>query len=328
MTISDKLYKQIEITNPIIEQLVNTKPFLRLKEINQYGGVKVVYPDKYQVSRYQHSLGVYHVLYTLGANLETQVAGLLHDIGHTALSHMYDMALSTHTEDNHEQIMHNLEGWEEIQKILAENNLKIGHPDNYILLKKSLPDIGADRFDYALRDYFFATNAFTDLPIRLLEDVETDEEGMYFKTTDSAVSFAETGNKAMWHVIYEPSVAIVYQSLIEMIRLGLEQNWLSTQDFMQTDKHVIEKMQQNKATIPEKYISVLNREFTVEESPKDKCDFEFIKLKSRYFDPRVKTENGFARASELNAEFKASLNDYIKLFARAKTGIYYKVEFS
>lgn len=328
MIIPDKLYKQIEVSHPIIEQLVNTKPFLRLKEINQYGGVNFVYPDRYQVTRFQHSLGVYHVLKTLGADLETQVAGLLHDIGHTALSHMYDMALNTHTEDNHEQIMHNLEGWDEVQHILSTNNLKLLNPDDYVLIKKSLPDIGADRFDYALRDYFFATNEFSDLPIKLLENVGTDVEGMYFSSLSSATEFANTGNKAMWYVIYEPSVAIIYQSLIEMIRAGFKENWLTNNDFMKTDKYVIAKMMQNKESMPERFSKVFTHKFSVKETTKENCDFEFVKLKSRYFDPRVKENNVTKRASELDPEFKVELDKCTNLFEKAKTGIYYKIKFT
>lgn len=101
MKIHDRLYNEITVDDPIIESLINTKPFQRLKEINQYGGVNFFFPDRYQVSRYQHSLGVYHVLKGIGADLDVQVAGLLHDIGHTAFSHMYDMALATHTEDRY-----------------------------------------------------------------------------------------------------------------------------------------------------------------------------------------------------------------------------------
>ena len=327
MNFPDKLYNQIEISNPIIEELINTRPFQRLKEINQYGGVNFVHPDKYQVTRYQHSLGVYHVLKTLGADLETQVAGLLHDIGHTALSHMYDMALGTHKEDNHEQIMHKLEGWNELQKVLHDNNLSISNPDNYALIKKALPDIGADRFDYALRDYYFATNDFNDLPLKLLKDLGTDDQGIYFNSVGLARTFAETGNKAQECVVYEPSLAIIYQSLINTIRIGFKEKWLSDNDFLKTDKHIIEIMMQHKTSLPEKYIGVFNQKFTVEETTKEDADFEFIKLKSRYFDPRVKTNLGTRRVSELDSDFKAELEKYIAMFERAKSGIYYKVKF-
>lgn len=327
MIIPDKLYKQIEISEPVIEQLIHTKAFLRLKEINQYGGINLFYPDKYQVTRYQHSLGVYHVLKTMGTDLETQIAGLLHDIGHTALSHMYEMALNSHTEDIHEQIAHKLEGWEDIEKILRDNNLKIAHPKEYSLIKKDLPDISADRFDYALRDYFFATNEFSDLPTRLLDSVSIDAEGLHFKSLEDAKKFGEIGNKAMRHVIYEPVLVIVYQSIIEIIRIGLNKGWLTEVDFLKTDKHVISKIMQNKNEIPEKYTKVFTEKYIVEETTEEHYDFKFVKLKSRYFDPRIKLDNKSQRVSELDVTFKTELDEYVTLFERAKLGIYYKIEF-
>ncbi len=299
MVIPDKLYNQIEITDPIIENLINSKPFLRLKDINQYGGVNLVFPDKYQVTRYQHSLGVYHVLKSLRANHEIQIAGLLHDIGHTALSHLYDMALESQTEDNHELIMQNLEGWDEVQNILDKNGLKMMRPDEYVLIKKSLPDIGADRFDYALRDYSFATNEFSDLPIKLLTDIAIDEQGMYFNSLELASKFAEMGNKAMWLVIYDPNIAVVYQSLIEMLRIGIKDGWLSTEDFMKTDKHVVDKIKTRKKLLPEKYIKVLEEKYVVEETDEKHSDFKFMKHKIRYFDPRVKNVNGLVGSPSL-----------------------------
>ena len=44
---------------------------------------------------FEHSLGVYLLLRRLGADRREQVAGLLHDISHTAFSHAVDFLISS-----------------------------------------------------------------------------------------------------------------------------------------------------------------------------------------------------------------------------------------
>ena len=58
MEFSDNVYGVIKIEDSIIQALVNTPAFQRLKGINQYGGVNLIYPDRFQVSRFDHWIGV------------------------------------------------------------------------------------------------------------------------------------------------------------------------------------------------------------------------------------------------------------------------------
>lgn len=89
MRIQDKIYGTYTIEKPVILKLIQSKPVQRLKKISQFG-----LPDKYYhikgFSRFEHSIGVMILLKNLGASLEEQVAGLLHDISHYAFSHVAD----------------------------------------------------------------------------------------------------------------------------------------------------------------------------------------------------------------------------------------------
>ena len=328
MLIKDMLYGEVLINESIIKDLMNTKPFQRLKDINQYGGVNFVFPDKYQVTRFEHSIGVWHVLKTVGADFETQIAGLLHDIGHTAFSHMYDMALSSLNENHHERVQEKLVGWAEIEDILEKNSIKLKNVDEYVLIKRPLPDIGADRFDYAIRDYVTATDEKAEFADKALSDISKDDEGLFFNNLEIARTFAEIGNKSQWLVVHEPTVAAVYQSLIEMIRLGLKNGWLKEDDFLQTDEYVFNKIKSNAANIPEKYLKIFTNKYTVKEvAAKEDSDIEFKKLKSRFFNPQVITAKGKKHVSELDDGFKQSLNKSVEIFEKSKNGVYYKIEF-
>lgn len=103
LVIQDKVHKQIILEGPYIK-LIQTPEFQRLKDITQTANAYLEYPNLKNTTRYEHSMGTYHVLNNiieqLARKLEKQnikineeekevakVAMLLHDIGHMAYSH-------------------------------------------------------------------------------------------------------------------------------------------------------------------------------------------------------------------------------------------------
>ena len=56
------------------------------------------------MTRFEHSLGVFALLRRLRAPRREQVAGLLHDISHTAFSHAVDFVFTSEEQDHHEQL--------------------------------------------------------------------------------------------------------------------------------------------------------------------------------------------------------------------------------
>ncbi len=71
--------------------------------MKQAGPSAFAFPFK-TVTRYEHSLGVYLLLRRLGAGPREQVAGLLHDVSHTAFSHAVDFVFSSEEQDHHEAL--------------------------------------------------------------------------------------------------------------------------------------------------------------------------------------------------------------------------------
>jgi len=77
-------------------------------------------------NRFEHSVGVYLLLRKYRASLQEQVAGLLHDISHTAFSHIIDYVFGRETtHDDHEKFYKEILSSSEILAILDKYGLDI-----------------------------------------------------------------------------------------------------------------------------------------------------------------------------------------------------------
>lgn len=162
MKINDKLYGTFEV-QPVIEALIGSKPFQRLKAVHQGGAIFLVHP-KLNHTRFEHSIGVYYLVRKLGGSVAEQIAALLHDVSHTAFSHVTDYVFKNAAEDYHETIFDELINQSEIPAILKSFGFapSILTDDSYTLLEVPLPDLCADRLDYTLRDLFYDGRISTD----------------------------------------------------------------------------------------------------------------------------------------------------------------------
>ncbi len=155
---NEQLYGVYTLNEPIIVALVDSTPMQRLKRIGQYG-----VPDEYNAlfirnfTRFEHSIGTMLLLKKLGASLEEQIAGLLHDASHTAFSHVVDYVVGKYEKEDFQDSMHkNMILQSEMAAILREFGYdpeRIAHYANFGLLERSVPDICGDRADYGLREF-------------------------------------------------------------------------------------------------------------------------------------------------------------------------------
>jgi HD superfamily phosphohydrolase len=151
---NDRVYGDSTIDDPRLLDLIAGPTFERLRGIRQAGPSAFAFSFK-TVTRYEHSLGVYLLLRTLGADLREQVAGLLHDISHTAFSHAVDFVFASEEQNHHEKLKH---------EFLERDDIVAGlHPlgfspsdffddSMYPLLERPIPWLCADRVDYFFRD--------------------------------------------------------------------------------------------------------------------------------------------------------------------------------
>lgn len=169
--------------------IINTPEFHRLRDIKQLAVVHYVFPTATH-SRFEHSLGVYHLtgqildrlyqldpqhLYKAGplgsVKLDARIrelikiAGLCHDIGHGPFSHLFDdfLAASDHPLKYHEarsiEITKRLLKREtELSDLEVEFIVTIIDPRHqdvgalYQIVANAMNGIDADKFDYLARD--------------------------------------------------------------------------------------------------------------------------------------------------------------------------------
>ncbi len=101
MIIYDDIYGEFEVEK-VLEELIFSDPVQRLKGIHQ-GGASYLVNQKWNETRLDHSIGVMLLIRKLGGSLEEQIAGLLHDVSHTAFSHVIDFVFENKEEDYHEK---------------------------------------------------------------------------------------------------------------------------------------------------------------------------------------------------------------------------------
>lgn len=156
MQIIDKIYGDY-ILDEVLKELVLCLPVQRLKGVYQ-GGASYFVNEKWNVTRYEHSIGVMLLIKKLGGSLEEQIAGLLHDVSHTAFSHVIDFVFENKEEDYHERFYHQIIEDSEIPYILSKydykyKNILLNH-SKWTLLEQPVPKLCADRIDCTLRDMY------------------------------------------------------------------------------------------------------------------------------------------------------------------------------
>ena len=156
MIISDVLYGEFEV-DPVVEELIVSKSVQRLKGIHQNGASYLI-NENWNVTRFDHSVGVMLLIKKLGGSVEEQIAGLLHDVSHTAFSHVIDYVFDNSNESYHEEIFSSVVKNSDIPAILAKYGYNyediLLDDSKWTLLERSAPELCADRVDYTLRDMY------------------------------------------------------------------------------------------------------------------------------------------------------------------------------
>lgn len=305
MLIHDRIYGDIKLTSPIICSLIQTKAFQRLKTISQFG-----IPDEFYhisgYSRYEHSLGVYILLNRLRASEEQQIAGLLHDLSHTAFSHVVDWVIDNVSNENFQDKSHvDIVNKGEIAEILTQHNYnpsQIANLQAFTLLEREVPDLCADRIDYALREISKPVIEAC-LPTLIVHNNE-----IIFNSIDTASIFAHSFLDIQINHWAGYEAITRYSIFSQLLKDAMGAGVISFADLWETEEGVIHKINKSNTKKYQEILDLLTQK-DLSFLPKSKNP---IKKKLRYVDPKIQTSNGVLRLSEINPTFKLTINKAIK----------------
>lgn len=307
MIITDKIYGRFEITEPVLIELLKSPAVLRLKKISQHG-----VPGKYYgssgYSRYNHSLGVMLVLRRLGASLEEQVAGLIHDASHLAFSHVADWVFADGhkgKEDYHDLSHDQFIRKTEIPQILSRYGLdteRILNENNFPLLENQLPDICADRLDYTLQEIY--RSADKKVVGKYLNGVINFKNEIVFKSKNSGLSFAENYLGLQRELWGGENDSVRYNDFSEILKNALQKGIIDEADFYKDEEKILVKLE---SSSDEKIINAL-KTMTLKNflEIREKRGL-WVWRKFRYVDPKVLVDGKIKRVSEIYPAFKKKI---------------------
>jgi HD superfamily phosphohydrolase len=97
---TDPLYGPYLIDDPAVRALLETAAVRRLEGVLQHGITALIEITR-PTTRLEHSMGVMVLVGNLGGSRMEQIAALLHDVSHTAFSHVIDYVFENHDGQNY-----------------------------------------------------------------------------------------------------------------------------------------------------------------------------------------------------------------------------------
>lgn len=311
MKCADRVYGNLEIDEPVILELINSKTLQRLKNIDQAGYFEPHFPGTAH-SRFEHSVGVYLLLRMYGASLEEQIAGLIHDVSHSAFSHCIDYVLDAGSEKEHnhqDNVFDEFVRKSEIPKILEKYNLDLEYilnDENFPLKEKDLPDLCADRIDYSLR----TATIFKEIENGkyFIDNLLAENGKWIFKNFESAEKYAKLFLKLNTDYYAGLPSAVMFRTVGDYLRYALSKNYISETDLYATDKIVLKKIEPYLRT--DSKLCLLSDRMNNKISFKnDSNDYtEKVFCKSRAVNPLCYHNGKIMRVSDVNSIW----NDIIK----------------
>ncbi|WP_088013499.1 HD domain-containing protein [Gottfriedia acidiceleris] len=307
MILIDKLYGQYNVDQVLVD-LINTKPIQRLKKVHQAGATFLV-DHHFNGTRYEHSIGVMLLIKRLGGSVKEQIAGLLHDVSHTAFSHVIDFVFDLSEENYHETIFEKVILDSEIPSILEKYHIDIKEIfdiDKWEILEKELPKLCADRIDYTLRDmhtYFGTPKNEIEAFLNSLIIVNGE---ICVNSIEMAEWFTGIYYKLAIDYFLGPISIYSYDSLAKIIKLALQKEIIKLNDLLLDDLQIMELIQKSNDKEILELISNLYVKVELEENDQDYHIHR--KAKRRIIDLSVSLDGKTVQQSSFLSDNIAKMN--------------------
>jgi hypothetical protein len=320
--ILDVIYGEFKV-DKVLEELILSKHVQRLKGVHQ-AGASYLMNEKWNVTRFDHSVGAMLLIKKLGGSVEEQIAGLLHDVSHTAFSHVIDYVFDNKNESYHEEIFSSVVKNSEIPAILSKHGYNyediLLDDSKWTLLEKSAPELCADRVDYTLRDMYTYGYISLEEAQDFLNDLIEVNGKMVLQNIEIAEWFTKTYYKEVIDFFMKPMNIYGNDMLAKTLKLALHKKVIHVDDFLLEDDKLIEKLQLCKDTEVRALLSKVHPNVKVEE---DRNDYDlYQKNKVRLIDPPLLHEGEVVQSSIVSENIR-QMSDIA--YEKAVRGMYVKV---
>jgi uncharacterized protein len=245
MHYDDIVYGPHEITKPIILDLIQTDAMQRLQNVFQHG-ITALLGITRPTSRLEHSLGVMILAERMGASLDEQIAALLHDVSHTAFSHVIDYVFGNYdSQSYHEEKKEDYIGSSDIPQVLERYGYEWRHflnEEQFPILEQASPHLCADRLDYFLRDSLGLGLASPEDVRYALQHLVLRDGRIVVDDLQAARWIGTTfiaADQASWANFREVGL---YELAAQAIRRGLQMGALSEADLWTDDRRAWAKL--------------------------------------------------------------------------------------
>lgn len=317
------LYGPLIIDNPVLRHVIQLPALERLKKVKQSGVAAYVIPQLNTWSRYDHSLGVLWLLQHYGASVEEQLAGLLHDVSHTAFSHVAELVFKHEQhEKSYQDVIHE---WflreSSIDKELSLFSISLDavlHKfGEHKALEQDLPHLCADRLDYNLTAGVLFERITPQEVHDLLQNLRFEHERWFFVDQMWAKRFGMLvleNDEQIWGTAWN---GLLYDLAAQALRRAFVLNLISKNDLhFSTDDVLWQRL----LTTNDSIIKNLMHKFfhyqdyyqLVQEGEHDIA----IRPKFRGVDPFVATDRGFELLSALDKQFADAYGRVCNLIKR------------
>ena len=290
MEYTDKIYGDYELSE-IIEELIKTNIFQRLKKIHQ-GGAIILVNSEINHTRYDHSIGVMLLIKKLGGEIEEQIAGLIHDISHTAFSHLIDYVLENEKEDYHEKRFEEILEDKELITILKRNKFNPSNFSNieqFKMLEYPLPSLSADRIDYTLRDLYQLNQISKEEIDWFLNGLQIYEKRIVLKSVEYGKWFQSKYDYLVNEYFGGKENIEINIIMTKIVQDCMADGIIEEKDFYQDDDYLLEKINQS-INLMERIAAIRSQGVIMEK----------LKTKKRMINPEIFINNQVLRLSEIN----------------------------
>jgi uncharacterized protein len=313
MRYRDSIYGEVNVAESVLLDLIQTQALQRLRGVLQHG-ITALIGITQPVTRFDHSLGVMLLVRRMGGSLEEQIAALLHDVSHTAFSHVVDYVVDRHDSQSYH------EEWKEARLLASDVPAVLTRhgydwrdflrEEDYALLEQPPPRLCADRLDYFLRDSRDLGLSTLDQIHHALDHLSVHDGRIGVDDLEAARWLAYTfiaADKASWANFREVGL---YEVTARAIKTALQIGAITTEDFWGTDEQLWRRLHAIDHAGVQEQLALI--------SPATRFEWDAVNpsfrvsTKLRTIDPDVLTKDRFLPLSTFDAGFAHYRAEYLR----------------